>query len=158
VRERDGDFGEFNTAIYDPRTTNCGNGPCTRQPFPNATNNNTTNKVDLNLSDRHRFYAMYSHGSKKMTTPYSLSVMPLPYGDCRLIYEIMTTAQARHTWVVSPTVVNQISYGFARFWVPIQNTTIDGKYPIHAGLKGWREPRPRPGVAVRARRLGGGLG
>ena len=28
-------------------------------------NNNTTNKVDLNLSDRHRFYAMYSHGSKK---------------------------------------------------------------------------------------------
>ena len=99
-------------------------------------NNNTTNKVDLNLSDRHRFYAMYSHGSKKMTTPYSLSVMPLPYGDCRLIYEIMTTAQARHTWVVSPTVVNQISYGFARFWVPIQNTTIEGKYPINAGLKG----------------------
>ena len=48
-----------------------------------------------------------------MTTPYSLSVMPLPYGDCRLIYEIMTTAQARHTWVASPTVVNQVSYGFA---------------------------------------------
>src|SRR5436190_13111929 len=71
-----------------------------------------------------------------MTTPYSLSVMPLPYGDCRLIYEIMTTAQVRHTWVASSRVLNQISYGFSRFWVPIQNTTIDGQYPIKAGLKG----------------------
>jgi hypothetical protein len=174
LRERNGDFGQFPATIYDPQTTNCANGPCTRQPFPNNAipanqispiskyfssflfpltnnnlldnfqstvpigfnNNNTTNKVDFNLSDKHRFYAMYSHGSKKMTTPYSLSVMPLPYGDCRLIYEIMTTAQVRHTWVASSRLVNQISYGFSRFWVPIQNTTIDGQYPIKAGLKG----------------------
>jgi hypothetical protein len=174
LRERNGDFGEFPTVIYDPRTTNCASGPCTRQAFPNNiipadrispaskyfasflfpltnpgiqsnyqasvpigfNNNNTTNKVDVNLSDAHRFYAMYSHGSKKMTTPYSLSVMPLPYADGRLIYEIMTTAQVRHTWVARPNVLNQISYGFSRFWVPIRNTTIDGQYPIKAGLKG----------------------
>ena len=33
LRERTGDFGEFPTTIYDPQTTNCANGPCTRQPY-----------------------------------------------------------------------------------------------------------------------------
>jgi hypothetical protein len=99
-------------------------------------NYSTSDKVDANLSDRHRFYALFSRGEKKMTGPYSLTVLPIPYNDSRLIYEIMTTAQARHTWVASPSLLNQISLGFSRFWVPIRNTTIDGEYPIKAGLKG----------------------
>src|SRR5262249_34632791 len=33
MRERTGDFGEIPAVIYDPLTTNCAVGPCTRQPF-----------------------------------------------------------------------------------------------------------------------------
>lgn len=32
--ERGGNFSQLPVAIYDPRTTNCSNGPCTRQQFP----------------------------------------------------------------------------------------------------------------------------
>jgi hypothetical protein len=174
MRERTGDFGEFPVAVYDPQTTNCTGGPCTRQPFannlipasrlspasrylasflpattnanlqnnylssvtPKFNNNTTTSKVDANLSDAHHFSGMFSHGAKKMAGPYSLGVLPLPYGDCRKIYEIMTTAQLRHTWVARPTLVNQISFGYARFFVPITNTTIDGDWMNKAGVTG----------------------
>jgi len=37
---------------------------------------------------------------------------------------------------VSPNLLNQLSYGFSRFAVPITNVTIDGDYPTKAGLTG----------------------
>jgi len=98
--------------------------------------NATTEKVDWNLSDKHRFYVMYSHGQKSNISKYSLATLPIPYADSRDVNEIPTTAQLRHTWVPTPQLVNQISLGFARLWVPETNTTIDGQYMSKAGIKG----------------------
>ena len=176
LRERTGDFSELlpAAAIYDPQTTNCASGPCTRAPFagnlipanrispisnffqaelPQPSNANiqnnylgsvpvgfkndsVTGKVDWSLTSAHQFYALFSRGRRGMTTPYRNGNIPLPYTDTRTVTETMTTAQARHTWVATNTVLNQISLGFSRFWVPITNATIDGKWPQKAGLKG----------------------
>ena len=42
----------------------------------------------------------------------------------------------KHTVVLGPRWVNQVSVGFSRLSVPIFNATIDGQYPIKAGLRG----------------------
>ena len=42
----------------------------------------------------------------------------------------------KHTYVIGARWVNQASLGFARLSVPISNATIDGRYPIEAGLTG----------------------
>jgi hypothetical protein len=60
----------------------------------------------------------------------------LPYTETRLVEEAPTSAQVKHTYVLGPTWVNQVSLGFSRLSVPIFNATIDGQYPIKAGLKG----------------------
>ena len=47
-----------------------------------------------------------------------------------------TAAQIKHTYVLGSRWVNQASLGFSRLSVPIFNATIDGRYPIEAGLRG----------------------
>ncbi len=174
LAQRNGNFSQLPVTIYDPQTTDCSNGPCTRQAFPgniipanrispiskyfqsflpdptngNLLNNylgsvpvgfnnyNTTDKVDVTLNDKQSFFVMFSHGHRSQSTPYRGGNIPLPYTDTRIVDEIPTTAQVRHTYVVSPNLINQLSYGFSRLWVPITNATIDGDYPTKAGLKG----------------------
>ena len=60
-------------------------------------------------------------------------MLPLPYTETRLVEEIPTSAQVKHTYVLGPRWVNQASVGFSRLSVPIFNATIDGQYPIKAG-------------------------
>ena len=55
-------------------------------------NDNTTDKVDWNVSEKHRFFAFYSHGHRGQSTPYRGGNIPLPYTDTRLVDEIPTTA------------------------------------------------------------------
>jgi hypothetical protein len=98
--------------------------------------NSTTNKVDYTLNDRNTFYVLYSHGHRNQTTPYRGNTLPLPYASTRAVDEFATTAQAKYTYVISPNLLNQVSYGFSRFAVPITNVTIAGDYPNKAGLKG----------------------
>jgi hypothetical protein len=50
--------------------------------------------------------------------------------------EITTTAQARHTFLVTTNLLNQLSYSFARFFQPQTGNTAEGNYPAKAGLKG----------------------
>jgi hypothetical protein len=78
-------------------------------------NDSTTNKVDMTLNDAHQFYALFSRGRRGMTTPYRNGNIPLPYTDTRTVTETMTTAQARHTWLMTSALLNQISLGFSRF-------------------------------------------
>ncbi|HYK61171.1 MAG TPA: TonB-dependent receptor, partial [Bryobacteraceae bacterium] len=54
----------------------------------------------------------------------------------RFVDEIPTTAQVKHTFVARPNLVNQISYGLSRFWIPITNSTIDGDWMTKAGISG----------------------
>ena len=173
-QERSGDFSQLSVAIYDPQSTNCSAGPCTRTPFggnvipanrisaaskyfeaplPTPTNgniqtnflnavpvgyytNSTTDRVDYNLSDKHRFYVDYSRGHRGQSTAYRGQTLPLPYANTRQVNEVPTTAQAKYTYVITPNLLNQLSYSFSRLWVPITNSTIGGDWMDKAGVKG----------------------
>lgn len=101
-------------------------------------NNSITSKVDFNLTDRNTLFFLFSRGKRSQSTPYrgAGNSLPLPYADTRLVEEIPTTTQLRHTFVVTPALINQMSYGFSRLWVPILNATIDGDWMNKAGVKG----------------------
>lgn len=104
-------------------------------------NDNVTTKVDLTLSSQHQVSVLVAHGKRRQHTPYrggtnAQTALPLPYTETRLVEEIPTTAQVKHTYVIGPRWLNQISLGFSRLSVPIFNATIDGRYPLQAGLMG----------------------
>jgi hypothetical protein len=104
-------------------------------------NDNVTSKVDLAISSNHQASVLFSHGARRQHTPYRggtniQTALPLPYAETRLVEEIPTTAQVKHTYVINSRWLNQFSFGFARLSVPIFNATIDGRYPIEAGLRG----------------------
>ena len=44
--------------------------------------------------------------------------------------------QVKHSWTITPNLVNQVSFGFQHFFVPITNATSDGKWSTKSGLKG----------------------
>jgi hypothetical protein len=104
-------------------------------------NNNVTSKVDLKLSDRQQASMLFARGKRSQATPFRggttlQTALPLPYTETRLVDEVPTSAQIKHTYVLGSKWVNQVSLGFSRLGVPIFNATIDGKYPIKAGLRG----------------------
>jgi Carboxypeptidase regulatory-like domain/TonB dependent receptor len=104
-------------------------------------NDNATAKVDLNATARQQISVMFAHGARRQYTPYrgggnAQTALPLPYTETRLVEEIPTSAQIKHTFVLGSRWVNQASLGFSRLSVPIFNATIDGRYPIEAGLRG----------------------
>jgi hypothetical protein len=98
--------------------------------------NSTTDKVDYSLNEKNTFYVLFSHGHRSQTTAYRGNTLPLPYASTRFVDEYPTTAQAKYTYVATPNLINQLSYGFSRFGVPISNATIAGNYPVKAGLTG----------------------
>ena len=111
---------------------------------PVAYNSDSFNaKVDYNLTANQRLSGLYTHGKRSQPGPYRevstafpQSVLPLPYTDTRLVTEIPTVAQLKHNWTISSNLVNQLSFGFNHFFVPITNATSDGKWSSKSGLKG----------------------
>src|SRR5215813_5329675 len=111
---------------------------------PVAYNSDSFNaKVDYNLTANQRLSGLYTHGKRSQPGPYRevstafpQSVLPLPYTDTRLVTEIPTVAQLKHNWTISSNLINQLSFGFNHFFVPITNATSDGKWSTKSGLKG----------------------
>jgi hypothetical protein len=68
MRERTGDFSEFPAQIYDPATTNCGSGPCTRLPFANNRNSSKPHFHGVEL------YAVVSAGGHECHHSEQLSI------------------------------------------------------------------------------------
>jgi hypothetical protein len=103
-------------------------------------NNNTTEKVDFNLSEKNRFFGFFSKG--KYATDFTGSLapgtntFPLPYTQGRIVTELPTTVQVHDTYVISPSVLNEASFSFGRIWIPIISATQGGGYPTKAGLTG----------------------
>ncbi len=95
-----------------------------------------TTKVDLKVNERQQSSVLFSHGRRSQATAYRGATLPLPYAVTRWVEEIPTSAQLKHTYVLGSQWVNQASFGFSRLAVPIENATIDGQYPIKAGLRG----------------------
>ena len=111
---------------------------------PVAYNNDSFNtKVDYNLTANQRLSGLFTHGKRSQPGPFreissaSLqSVFPLPYTDTRKVEEIPTVLQVKHNWSISSNLVNQVSFGYNHFFVPITNVTSDGKWAAQSGLKG----------------------
>jgi Carboxypeptidase regulatory-like domain/TonB dependent receptor len=104
-------------------------------------NENLTTKVDLKPTTSQQLSVLFSHGKHSQATSYRggtnlQTALPLPYTETRLVVEAPTSAQVKHTYVLGSKWVNQASAGFSRLSVPIFNATIDGQYPINAGLRG----------------------
>ncbi len=101
-------------------------------------NSSTTDKVDFNLNDKNTLFVLFSRGHRSQSNSYrgAGNSLPLPYADTRLVNEVPTTAQIKHTLVITPTLIDQVSFGFSRLWVPIYNATIDGDWMNKAGVKG----------------------
>ncbi len=127
----------FQQALPDPVNSSLQSNYLTSLPF-GFVNDNTTNKVDLTINAQHSTSFLFSKGHRGQATLYrnAGNNLPLPYADTRAVDEYTLTTQAKHNWVPTGNIVNQISYGYARFNVPITNVTVDGKYPIKAGLTG----------------------
>ena len=103
--------------------------------------NNTTDKVDFNLSEKNRVSFVFSRA--KWQTDYTGNLtptgtsLPLPYTSSPgIVVEVPTIAQLHYTYVISPSLLNSASFGLTRLWIPIFSTTADGKYPQKAGLTG----------------------
>lgn len=111
---------------------------------PVSYNNDSYNlKIDYNLTTNQRLSGLYTHGKRSQPGPFReisssspQTVFPLPYTDTRLVTEIPTVFQIKHNWTITPNLVNQLSFGFNHFFVPITNATSDGKWSEKSGLKG----------------------
>jgi hypothetical protein len=129
----------FQSYLPAPTNSNIQNNYLTS--LPELVNvNNTTDKVDFNLSDKDRFFVLFSLG--KYTTNFTgslapgTSALPIPYTDARVVEENTNLAQIHHTHLFSPTLVNEFGYSFDRLYIPLLSDSASGNYPQKAGLKG----------------------
>ncbi len=104
-------------------------------------NNNTTDKVDYNLTDKNRLFGLISMGkySTNFTgslTPITTSTLPPPYTDGRVVAETSTVGQIHDTYTFSPSTVNEFSVSYSRLWIPLGSDSGNGNYPSKAGLTG----------------------
>ena len=87
-------------------------------------NDNVTAKVDVTMTSRQQASVMVAYGRRAQSTAYrgggnAQTALPLPYTETRLVEEVPTTAQLKHTYVLGARWVNQASFGFSRLSVPI---------------------------------------
>ena len=193
LKERTGDFTELGVNIYDPLSTVCVAGVCTRTQFSDPTrgtasnplglniipaarispiskvyqsllpapsstgvannylgqvpvgydNNSYNLKIDYTLTERQQLSGLYTYGKRsqsgayrEVSSAFPQSALPLPYTDTRLVTEIPKVFQLKYNWSIKPTLVNQLSFGYNHFFVPITNATSDGKWSQQSGLKG----------------------
>jgi hypothetical protein len=101
-------------------------------------NQNVNVKVDYSHSDAHKFSVLFSRGSHEQSSAIRGNPLPLPlpYTVTRLVSEVPTLGQVKHTWVINSTMMNQINMGASRLYVPITNPTIGGNWVEKAGIKG----------------------
>jgi hypothetical protein len=110
--------------------------------LPNLVNNDsTTDKVDYNINDKHRVYALFSYGKYAnpivgSLTPISTSTLPVPYTDGRGVIEYATLAQIHDSYSIAPALLNQFSASVSRLFIPLTSNTASGNYPSKAGFSG----------------------
>ena len=110
-------------------------------PANKVNNDSTTDKVDYNLSDNNRLFALFSTGKYAQPTVGSYSGiatsgLPVPYLDGRGVIEYSTTAQIHDSQIINASLVNQFSASLSRMFIPLTSNTFGGNYPGKAGLKG----------------------
>jgi hypothetical protein len=127
---------------YLPQPTNSGIANNYLATLPNLVNNDsTTDKVDYNITDKNRLYILYSYGKYAnpivgSLVPITTSTLPVPYTDGRGVIEYATLAQLHDSHIITPTVINQFSFGVSRLFIPLTSNTASGNFPTKAGLTG----------------------
>jgi len=173
--------------IYDPASTTCPGGICTRQPFeyngtynvippgdistisqslqqflPSANSKSTFYsdwnsstlqnnylsgwpsgydnwvidwRVDYDLTSNHRISSVGTIGTENYLNNYGAPLLPPPLigGDLANIYPKNFIVE--DAWTISPNVVNQLKYGFTRFFQNIHDATA-GTAAWHIGAMG----------------------
>ena len=194
VLQRNGDFTELNGGVgtggltgigpdnpaflFDPTSTTCSNGVCTRRPFqgmkngvatnnvipdsyispiakaqqqflPDPTNPSTlTNnysaglargfnnhlynyRVDFQMTPDHRISTVGVMGTVNYLNNYNLPYLPLPYTGGTLANIFPKVFDVQDAFTISNTMVNQLKFGYVRFFQNIQNPTQnDSRYQI----------------------------
>lgn len=132
----------YQSLLPAPTTTGLQNNYLGQVPV--AYNNNSFNaKVDYNLTTNQRLSGLFTHGKRsqpgayrEVSTADPQSALPLPYTSTRLVTEIPTVWQVKHNWTLSPNLLNQLSFGYNHFFVPITNATSADKWSTKSGLRG----------------------
>ncbi|MEP7271938.1 MAG: TonB-dependent receptor [Acidobacteriota bacterium] len=132
----------YQSLLPNPTTTGIANNFLGQVPV--AYNNDSYNaKVDYNLTANQRLSGLYTHGKRSQPGAYRevssgtpQSALLLPYTDTRKVEEIPTVVQARHSWTINSSLVNQFSFGFQHLYIPITNVTSQDKWSTKSGLKG----------------------
>jgi hypothetical protein len=104
-------------------------------------NDNTTDKVDYSISNRHSIFGLISRGKYATNftgslTPISTSTLPLPYTQSRVVAETATLGQIHDNFTIAPSLINQFSFSLSRLWIPLGSNTATGNYPAKAGITG----------------------
>jgi hypothetical protein len=89
-------------------------------------------RVDFDLSQKQRLSAYGAMGTEQYLNNYASPFIPPPYigGDLAVIYP--KNYGVEDTYTVRPNLINQVKYGFTRFFQNIQNAT--------QGITAWSAP------------------
>ncbi len=123
-------------ASYLPATVNNDVANNFLESFPNPrTDNELTARGDFILSQRNRMWAVMDWG-RLIYTGTPANNMPLPYAEERQVTEEPWLGQLGDTFIISPTLVNQLNLSYNRIAIPITNLTVGGHYATKSGIKG----------------------
>ena len=110
--------------------------------LPNKVNNDsTTDKVDYDLSDKNRLFALFSTGKYAnpvvgSLTPITTSTLPVPYTDGRGVIEYATLGQLHDSYIISSAMVNQFSVSTKPAVHPVDEQHVRRQLSGKAGLTG----------------------
>jgi len=84
-----------------------------------------TGRLDYNLTDKQQISLISTSGVRGFTPlDYgATTVMPEPYTNGTIVSEPTTTDIIKHTYTITPHLVNQFRYGFSRFSATVKNPT-----------------------------------
>jgi len=104
-------------------------------------NTNYNLKVDYDLTSRQRLSGVYTYGKRTQPTAFQVvndpsTILPLPYNNTRIVTEIPTVFQMKHTWTINSNLINQLSFGFQHLFIPITNATSADKWSSKSGIQG----------------------
>jgi len=104
-------------------------------------NTNYNLKIDYDLTSRQRLSGVYTYGKRTQPTAFQVvndpsTILPLPYNNTRIVTEIPTVFQLKHTWTINPNLINQLSFGFQHLFIPITNATSADKWSSKSGITG----------------------
>ncbi len=81
-------------------------------------------RVDYHPNSKHDLSVMNTSGIRDFIGFDGASGPPAPYNAGFYVTENFSTTVLNDTWVLSPSMVNSLSYGYIRSWIPVSNPWI----------------------------------